>query len=63
MLLASVLCLLPGNDLSYVLEHRDKYIRHLQEIGSKVCICIENGGKGVGFCNMNDVQIADFVYK
>ena len=55
--------LAPGNDLSYVLEHRDKYIRHLQEIGSKVCICIENGGKGVGFCNMNDVQIADFVYQ
>ena len=52
-----------GSDLSYVLEHRDKYIRHLQEIGSKVCICIENGGKGIGFCNMNDAQIADFVYQ
>ncbi|WP_270539474.1 BT_3987 domain-containing protein [Bacteroides zhangwenhongii] len=52
-----------GSDLSYVLEHRDKYIRHLQEIGSKVCICIENGGKGLGFCNMNDTQIADFVYQ
>lgn len=49
--------------MSYVLEHRDKYIRHLQEIGSKVCICIENGGKGIGFCNMNDAQIADFVYQ
>ena len=55
--------LAPGSDLSYVLEHRDKYIRHLQEIGSKVCICIENGGKGIGFCNMNDAQIADFVYQ
>lgn len=52
-----------GSDLSYVLEHRDKYIRHLQEIGSKVCICIENGGKGIGFCNMNDTQIADFVHQ
>lgn len=50
-----------GSDLSYVLEHRDKYIRHLQEIGSKVCLCIENGGKGIGFCNMNDMQITDFV--
>jgi len=49
-----------GADLSYVLEHRDKYIRHLQEFGRKVCICIENGGKGVGFCNMTDSQIADF---
>lgn len=50
-----------GSDLSYVLEHRDKYIRHLQEYKRKVCLCIENGGKGIGFCNMNDTQIADFV--
>lgn len=49
-----------GSDLSYVLEHRDKYIRHLQEYDRKVCLCIENGGKGLGFCNMNDTQIADF---
>ena len=50
-----------GSDLCYVLEHRDKYIRHLLEYGRKVCICIENGGKGVGFCNMTDAQIVDFV--
>lgn len=50
-----------GTDLSYVLEHRDKYIRHLQEYERKVCLCIENGGQGVGFCNMNDNQITDFV--
>lgn len=50
-----------GTDLSYVLEHRDKYIRHLQEYERKVCVCIENGGKGIGFCSMNDTQIADFV--
>ena len=50
-----------GSDLAYVLEHRDKYIRHLQEYKRKVCLCIENGGKGIGFCNMNDTQIADFV--
>ena len=50
-----------GADLSYVLENRDKYIRHLQEYNRKVCLCIENGGKGIGFCNMNDTQIADFV--
>lgn len=48
-------------DLGYVLEHRDKYIRPLTEIGRKVCLCIENGGKGVGFCNMTDMQITDFV--
>lgn len=50
-----------GSDISYVLEHRDKYIRHLQEYERKVCLCIENGGEGIGFCNMNDIQIADFV--
>lgn len=48
-------------DLGYVLEHKDKYIRPLTEKGRKVCLCIENGGKGVGFCNMTDMQIADFV--
>lgn len=50
-----------GNDLSYILENRDQYVRHLQEYGRKVCLCIENGGKGVGFCNMSDMQIASFV--
>lgn len=50
-----------GSDLSYVLEHRDKYIRHLQEYAHKVCICIENGGKGIGFCSMTNTQITDFV--
>lgn len=50
-----------GSDLFYVLEHRDKYIRHLQEYERKVCLCIENGDQGVGFCNMNDNQITDFV--
>lgn len=51
----------PGKDLAYVLEHRNKYIRLLQDYNRKVCLCIENGGKGIGFCNMNDAQIADFV--
>lgn len=50
-----------GSDLSYVLGHRDKYIRHLQEYEREVCLCIENGGQGIGFCNMNDNQITDFV--
>lgn len=50
-----------GNDLSYVLEHGNKYIRPLQDYDRKVCLCIENGGQGVGFCNMTDAQIVDFV--
>ena len=32
----------------------------VQESGRKVCICIESGGKGAGFCNFTDEQIADF---
>lgn len=50
-----------GTDLSYVLEHSDKYLRPIQVHNRKICLCIENGGKGVGFCNMTDTQIADFV--
>ncbi len=48
------------SDLRYVLEHTDKYIRPLQNRGRKVCVCIQNGGNGIGFCNMTDSQIADF---
>ncbi|EKC72387.1 endo-beta-N-acetylglucosaminidase H, partial [human gut metagenome] len=50
-----------GNDMRYVLDHTVKYIRPLQEHGSKVCISLEGGGSGLGFCNLTDEQIADFV--
>ena len=50
-----------GNDMHYVLDHAVKYIRPLQEHGSKVCISIEGSGKGLGFCNLTDGQIVDFV--
>lgn len=49
-----------NNDLRYVLENAATYIRLLQDHERKVCLCIEGGGKGLGFCNMNDTQIADF---
>lgn len=49
-----------SSDIRYVLEHTNKYIRPLQDHGRKICLCIEGGGKGLGFCNMNDTQIADF---
>ena len=49
-----------NNDLRYVLENATTYIRPLQDHERKVCLCIEGGGKGLGFCNMNDAQIADF---
>lgn len=49
-----------SNDMRDVLEQADKFIRPLQDHGRKVCLCIEGGGKGVGFCNLTDSQIADF---
>lgn len=50
-----------GNDMRYVLDHIDKYIRPLQDKGRRVCICLEGGGTGLGFCNLTDAQIDDFV--
>lgn len=49
-----------GADMRYVLDHRVKYVSPLQDKGRKVCLCLEGGGKGLGFCNLSDVQIADF---
>lgn len=49
-----------GTDMTYVLSQSTKYIRPLQEHGRKVCISIEGGGKGLGFCNLTDAQIEDF---
>lgn len=51
----------PTSDLFYTLEHSDKYIAPMKDKGRKICVCIEGAGKGVGFCNMTDAQIADFV--
>lgn len=51
----------PTSDLFYTLEHADKYIAPMKDKGRKICICIEGAGKGIGFCNMTDAQIADFV--
>lgn len=49
-----------GSDMRYVLDHYVKYNSPLQDKGRKLCLCIEGGGKGLGFCNLSDVQIADF---
>ncbi|MCM1501168.1 MAG: hypothetical protein NC115_00660 [Bacteroidales bacterium] len=48
-----------SSDLAYVLEHPDKYIRPLQESGRKVCITLEGGNTGLGFCNLTDAQAED----
>lgn len=50
----------PTPDLKYVLEHYSERVLPVQESGRKVCICIEGGGKGIGFCNFSDAQIAEF---
>ncbi len=49
-----------SKDIQYVLENAYKYIQPLQDQNRKICICIQGGGKGIGFCNMTDAQIADF---
>ncbi len=50
-----------GPDMRYVLDHYTTYITPLQEEGRKVCISIEGAGSGLGFCNLTDAQIEDFV--
>ena len=50
-----------SSDMRYLIDNYNEYIRPVQETGRKVCLCIEGGGKGIGFCNMTDEQIADFV--
>lgn len=49
-----------GPNMTYVLSHASKYIWPLQEEGRKVCISLEGGGTGLGFCNMTDIQISNF---
>ncbi|MEG2062035.1 MAG: DUF1735 domain-containing protein, partial [Alistipes sp.] len=40
------------SDLRYVFDHREKYIVPVQTVGTKVCIPIQGGGGGIGFCNL-----------
>lgn len=49
-----------GYDIGYLLDKRATYLLPLQEQGRKVCLCIEGGGNGLGFCNMTNQQIDDF---
>lgn len=44
-----------------MLEHADLHIRPLQDKGRKVCLSLEGNGSGLGFCNLTDAQIEDFV--
>lgn len=49
-----------SSDMKYVLDNYTTYILPVQETGRKVCLSIEGGNTGLGFCNMADEQIADF---
>lgn len=50
-----------GSDMTHVLSHASTYIWPIQETERKVCLSLEGGGTGLGFCNLTDTQIADFV--
>lgn len=51
-----------GNDIRHVLTNAKKYIEPLQLYGRKVCLTVQGGGEGIGFCNLDDNGIADLVY-
>lgn len=49
------------SDMEHVLKNNAQYIQPLRLKGIKVCLSIEGGGTGLGFANMTDAQISDFV--
>lgn len=52
-----------GNNITHVLTHADTYIEGARIGSRKICLCIEGSGKGLGFCNLSDSQIADLVHQ
>ena len=50
-----------GADMRYLCDNFDTYFKPVKDTGRKLCICIEGGNKGIGFSNMTDTQITDFV--
>lgn len=50
-------------DITYVLTHAERYIKPVQVQKRQVCLVIKGGNSGLGFCNMNDAQIADFAFQ
>lgn len=49
-----------SSDMRYLLDNYNHYFHPVKDTGRKLCICIEGGGSGIGFCNMTDCQIIDF---
>lgn len=49
------------SDIQYVLKNNKHYLQPMQQKGMKICLAIKGGGTGLGFANMSDEQIGDFV--
>lgn len=49
-----------SSDMKYVLDNYTTHILPVQETERRVCLSIEGGNTGLGFCNMTDAQIEDF---
>ena len=52
-----------NTDISFVLNHPEKYIAPVQQEDRKVCLVIKGGNDGIGPCNLNDAQRANLVYQ
>lgn len=50
-----------GEKLEDVFNEASEYILPIQDLGSKVCLTIEGGGTGLGFCNLTEEQADDLV--
>lgn len=48
-------------DMEYILKNHQNYIQPLRTSGIKVCLTVKGGGTGLGFNNLSDEQITDFV--
>lgn len=48
-------------DMEHVLKNNARYLQPLRQTGMKVCLVIKGGGTGLGFANLSDGQINDFV--
>lgn len=49
-----------NKNIKYVLEHRDKYIKPLQDKGIKVCLSVLGNGMGVGPANLPEKDAKKF---
>lgn len=50
-----------NDKLNEIFGAYDDYLLPVQDQGSKLCLTIEGGNTGLGFCNMSEEQMDDFV--